>query len=77
MIVPSLHCALTQSTSLWARKRFAKNGSWLDPIGIRIEKKQLYKRNFIASLSNGLGKTKSYLLFLDDHDAQPSLLITI
>ena len=32
------------------------------------EKKQLCKRNFIASLSNDLVKAKSCPLFLDDHD---------
>ena len=42
-----------------------------------IEKKQLCKRNFIPSLSNDLVKTKRYPLFLDDHDAQPFLLITM
>ena len=39
------------------------------------EKKQSYKRNCIASLSNDLVKMKRFPLFLDDHDAQPCLLI--
>ena len=84
LIVPSLRYALTQSASLWAWKRFAKNGAGSDPIAIPItwiiiifpmEKKQLRKRNLIASLSNNLVKTKWCPLLLDDHDAQPCLLI--
>ena len=58
LIVQSLLCSLSQSASLWARKRFAKNGAETDPIGIPIEEKQLCKRNFIASLINDLVKTK-------------------
>ena len=67
MIVPSLRSAVPQSASLWVKKSFAKNGPGSDPIGIPIiwiimifpiEKKQLCKRNFIASLSNDLVKTK-------------------
>ena len=67
LTVPSLLCTLSQSASLWARKRFAKNGAGTDPIGIPItsiimifpiEEKQLCKRNLIASLINDLVKTK-------------------
>ena len=86
LIVPSLLCALTHSASLWARKKYTKNGAGSDSIDIPItwiimiipiEKKQLCKRNFIASLSNDLVETNWCPFFLDDHDAQRCLLITI
>ena len=36
LIVPSLRCVLTQSASLWTRKRFAKHGTGSNPIDIPI-----------------------------------------
>ena len=59
-------------------------GAGSDPTGIPItwiimifpiEKKQLSKRNSIASLSNDLVKMKWYPIFLDDHDVQSCFLL--
>ena len=83
LVVPRLRCALIQSAFLLARKRFAKNGAGSDAIGIPVtmifptEKKQLCKKDSIASVSNNFVKTKWCSVFLDDHDAQLCLLIVI
>ena len=45
------------------------------PLVFPIDKKQLYKRNVIASLSKDLVKTNGYPLFLNGHDVQPCLFV--